>query len=98
MVMEVPASEPSPAAAHPAAGPYLAPVGKPRRLMLKLLYRLMRRQFGKTPAWLTVYGARMPLAFLSWAGKPYRLESKLTLSRDTGILVRARVSGINGCT
>ncbi len=59
MAMEVPASERSHAGAHAAAGPYLAPIEKPRGLMLGLLYRLMRRQFGKTPTWLTVYGARM---------------------------------------
>jgi hypothetical protein len=97
MAMEIPASERSRAGAHPVAGPYLAPIEKPRGLMLRLLYRLMRRQFGKTPTWLTVYGARMPLAFLSWGGKPYRLEKKLKLPHDIGTVVRARVSGINGC-
>jgi alkylhydroperoxidase family enzyme len=97
MAMEIPASERSRTSAHPTAGPYLAPIEKPRSLMLRLLYRLMRRQFGKTPTWLTVFGARMPLAFLSWGGKPYRLENRLKLSHDTGTLVRARVSGINGC-
>jgi alkylhydroperoxidase family enzyme len=80
------------------SGPYLAPIEKPKGLMLRLLYRLMRRQFGKTPAWLNVYGARMPLSFLSWGGKPYRLAKKLKLSHDTETLLRARVSGINMCT
>jgi alkylhydroperoxidase family enzyme len=98
MAMEDPTNERSHAGAHPVAGPYLAPIEKPKGLMLRLLYRLMRRQFGKTPTWLKVFGARMPLAFLSWGGKPYRLENKLKLSRDTGTLVRARVSGINMCT
>lgn len=79
-------------------GPYLTPIEKPRGLMLKLLYRLMARQFGKAPGWLTVFGARMPLAFLNWAGKPYRLSKKLELSHDTETLLRARVSGINLCT
>jgi hypothetical protein len=66
MEMEVPTNERSRAGAHPTAGPYLATIEKPKGLMLRLLYRFMRRQFGKTPTWLTVYGARMPLAFLSW--------------------------------
>ncbi len=87
MAMEIPTNERSHARAHPTAGPYLAPIEKPKSLMLRLLYRLMRRQFGKTPTWLTVFGARMP-----------KLENKLKLSHDTGTLVRARVSGINGCT
>lgn len=80
------------------SGPYLAPIEKPKGLMLKLLYWLMGRQFGKTPGWLTVFGARMPLAFLSWSGKPYKLSKKLKLTRDKETLVRARVSGINLCT
>jgi alkylhydroperoxidase family enzyme len=79
------------------SAPYLAPIEKPRGLMLKLLYRLMRRQFGKAPSWLTVYGARMPLAFLSWGGKPYKLEKKLQLSSDTVRLIRERVANLNMC-
>jgi hypothetical protein len=80
------------------SAPYLAPIEKPKSLMLKLLYRLMSRQFGTTPSWLKIFGARMPLAFLSWGGKPYRLAKKLQLSHDTETLLRARVSGINLCT
>lgn len=98
MAMEIPANERSHAGAHPVAGPYLAPIEKPKGLMLRLLYWLMRRQFGKTPSWLTVFGARMPLAFTNWGGKAYRLGKKLKLSHDTETLVRARVSGINMCT
>jgi alkylhydroperoxidase family enzyme len=98
MAMEIPANERSHGAAHRAAGPYLAPVEKPQGPMLRLLYWLMRRQFGKTPSWLTVFGARMPLAFTNWGGKAYRLEKKLKLSHDTATLVRARVAGINLCT
>ncbi len=98
MAMEIPANERSHGGAHPAAAPYLAPVEKPKGLMLRLLYWFMRRQFGKTPSWLTVFGARMPLAFTNWGGKAYRLEKKLKLSHDTATLVRARVAGINLCT
>ncbi len=80
------------------SAPYLAPIEKPKGLMLKLLYWFMRRQFGRTPSWLTVFGARMPLAFLSWGGKPYQLSKRLKLSHDTETLLRARVSGLNLCT
>jgi alkylhydroperoxidase family enzyme len=97
MATESPANERSHASARPVAGPYLAPIEKPKGLMLRLLYWLTRRQFGKTPSWLTVFGARMPLAFTNWAGKAYRLGKKLKLSHDTETLVRARVSGINMC-
>jgi hypothetical protein len=76
MAMEIPANERSHAGAHPVAGPYLAPIEKPKGLMLRLLYWLMRRQFGKTPSWLTVFGARMPLAFTNWGGKGLQARQK----------------------
>jgi alkylhydroperoxidase family enzyme len=78
--------------------PYLDPIEKPRGLMLKLLYRLLGRQFGKVPGWLTVFSARMPLAYTTWMGKVYKLTKKLTLSPDLAALVRARVDRINECT
>jgi hypothetical protein len=70
MAMEIPASGRSHAGARPVAEPYLAPIEKPKGLMLRLLYWLTRRQFGKTPSWLTVFGARMPLAFTNWGERP----------------------------
>jgi alkylhydroperoxidase family enzyme len=77
---------------------YLAPIDKPKSLMLKVLYWFMRRQFGTVPSWMTVFSARMPLAFTSWMGKVYKLNKKLKLSADTAALVRARIDGINECT
>jgi alkylhydroperoxidase family enzyme len=81
-----------------AVSPYLAPIDKPKGLMLKLLYWFTRRQFGKVPSWLTVFSARMPLAFTNWMGKVYKLDKKLELSSDTAALVRERVNRINICT
>jgi alkylhydroperoxidase family enzyme len=78
--------------------PYLAPVEKPKGLILKLLYLLMRRQFGKVPGWLTVFSARMPLAYTNWMGKVYKLNTKLRLPQDTVALIRARVDSLNTCT
>ena len=77
---------------------YLPPIEKPKGLMLKVLYRLLRRQFGKVPSWLSVFSARMPIGFTSWMGKVYKLNKKLTLPMDTVSLVRARVDFLNGCT
>lgn len=77
---------------------YLSPIEKPKGLMLKLLYRLLGRQFGKVPSWLSVFSARMPLGFTTWMGKVYKLNQRLTLSTDTVTLVRALVDSINGCT
>lgn len=78
--------------------PYLAPIDRPKGLVLKLLYWLLGRQFGKVPAWLTVFSSRMPLTFTTWMGKVYKLNKKLTLPADTAALVRARVDAINVCT
>ena len=78
--------------------PYLVPIDRPKGLMLKLLYRFLGRQFGKVPSWLTVFSARMPLAYTSWMGKVYKLNNRLKLSSDTMRLVRARVDSINTCT
>jgi hypothetical protein len=74
---------------------YLAPVEKPTGLMLKMLYRILRRQFGKVPSWLSVVSARMPLAFTSWMGRVYELNKKLELPPDTVALVRAHVDSLN---
>jgi alkylhydroperoxidase family enzyme len=78
--------------------PHLAPIDRPKGLPLKLLYRFLGRQFGKVPGWLTVFSARMPLAYTNWMGKVYKLNKKLRLSSDTMALVRARVDSINMCT
>ncbi len=78
--------------------PYLAPIDRPNGLVLKLLYWFTRRQFGKVPGWLTVFSARMPVAYTSWMGKVYKLNKKLKLPPDTVALVRARVDAINMCT
>jgi hypothetical protein len=43
---------------------YLPPVEKPRGLLLKLVYFLTRRQFGKVATPIAVFSARMPTAFL----------------------------------
>lgn len=77
---------------------YLPPIEKPKGIMLRLLYRLVGRQFGKVPSWLSVFSARMPLGFTNWMGKVYKLNQKLKLPMDTVTLVRAQVDAINGCT
>jgi alkylhydroperoxidase family enzyme len=78
--------------------PYLVPIEKPKGVMLRLLYWFTRRQFGVVPTWLSVFSARMPLAFTTWMGKAGRLQKKLKLSQDTVALIRARVDAVNGCT
>lgn len=77
---------------------HLRPIDKPKGVLLKLLYRLLGRQFGTVPGWLSVFSARMPLAFTTWMGKVNKLNKKLTLPPDTVALVRARVDSLNTCT
>ena len=77
---------------------YLTPIEKPEGVMLRLLYRILGRQFGKVPSWLSVFSARMPLAYTTWMGKVYKLSKKLKLSPDTVALVRAHVDSLNGCS
>lgn len=82
--------------------PYLPPVERPRGLLLRLMYFVMRRQLGKlqfeklmTP--IAVHSARMPAAFLSFYGKVSRLDRKLRLPAQTAMLIRERVASINSC-
>jgi alkylhydroperoxidase family enzyme len=76
---------------------YLTPIEKPRGLLLKLTYFFTRRMFGKVSTPIAVFSARMPTAFLRFYGNVSRLDSKLTLPRQTAILIRERVASINGC-
>src|SRR6516165_7435399 len=76
-------------------GPYLAPIERPRSLLLKVAYWFMRRQFGKVMGPVAVFSARMPWGFTSFSMKVAKLDKKLVLPRDTAILVREKVAGIN---
>jgi alkylhydroperoxidase family enzyme len=78
--------------------PFLAPVEKPRGLMLKLVYTMSRRQFGKVMMPLKVLMARMPLGFGKFYGKIGALDKKLVLPRETAMLIREQVAHINVCT
>ncbi len=77
--------------------PFLAPIERPRSLMLRLIYAMSRRQFGKVMTPLKVFVARMPLAFGQFVGKIAQLDKKLTLPRETVMLVREQVARINVC-
>jgi alkylhydroperoxidase family enzyme len=76
---------------------YLAPIDKPRGLLLKAVYALTRRQFGKVSTPIAVFSARMPAGFLTFYGKVSWLDKKLKLPRSTAMLVREQVASINGC-
>lgn len=76
---------------------YLAPVAKPKGLMLKFAYAYTRRQFGQVPGPLSVFCARMPAAFTKFYMKNGMLEKKLELASETALLIREQVASANMC-
>lgn len=65
--------------------------------MMKLVYFFTRRQLGKVATPLSVYAARLPMAFGMFYGKISKLDKKLTLSNETAVLIRSLVAQINIC-
>ena len=76
---------------------FLPPIEHPSSPMLKLVYAMSRRQFGKVMTPLKVFVARMPLAFGMFSGKIAKLDKKLELPAETQMLVRERVARLNVC-
>jgi len=77
--------------------PYLPPIEKPRGLIMKMVYVISRRQFGKVMTPIKVHSARLPIAFGSFYGKLPRLDKKLRLSAQTALLIREQVASTNMC-
>ncbi len=76
---------------------FLAPIEKPKGLMMKLAYYFTRKQFGKVITPLKVNSARLPIAFGLFYQKISKLDKKLTLSLETIMLIREQVARINIC-
>jgi len=76
---------------------FLAPIENPSSLMMKFVYSMSRKQFGKVMTPLKVFVARMPLAFGRFLGKVSQLDKKLKLPPETIMLVRERVAKLNVC-
>jgi alkylhydroperoxidase family enzyme len=76
---------------------FLAPIERPEGLMLKLAYYFTRRQFGKVLTPLKVHSARLPSAFGLFYAKIGKLDKKLSLSPEMGLLIREQVARINVC-
>jgi alkylhydroperoxidase family enzyme len=76
---------------------YLAPIEKPQGMMMGLVYKMSKRQFGKVLTPLKVVYARLPLAFGEFVSKIAKLDKKLTLPLETVLLVREQVARINVC-
>jgi alkylhydroperoxidase family enzyme len=76
---------------------FLQPIEKPRGPIMKLVYAMTRRQFGKVPTPLKVHLARLPTPFGLFYSKISRLDKKLQLPAETVFLVREHVARINIC-
>lgn len=76
---------------------FLPPVGKPRKPMMKMVYAMDRRTTGKVTAPISVFAARMPLAFGNFYGKVSRLDKKLKLPHSTAVIIRLHVATMNMC-
>ncbi|HUZ68579.1 MAG TPA: hypothetical protein VMU65_02610 [Candidatus Saccharimonadales bacterium] len=77
--------------------PFLAPVERPKSLIMRLVFLFTKRKFGKVMGPLTVFAARMPSSFGMFYGKVSTLDKKLQVPWDLVLLLRGRVSSINGC-
>jgi len=76
---------------------FLPPIEQPEGLIKKLAYYFTRRQFGKVLTPLKVHSARLPSAFGLFYAKIGRLDQKLTLPRETVLLIREQVARLNVC-
>jgi alkylhydroperoxidase family enzyme len=76
---------------------FLPPIEKPRGLIMKLVYAMTRRRFGKVLTPLKVHSARLPPAFGSFYGRISTLDKKLSLRPELAILIRHQVARINVC-
>lgn len=75
----------------------LAPIERPSGLIMKLLYWLSRKQFGKVMTPMKVIFARLPLSFGMYVQKLEKLEQKYELPKYMAVLVRTHVAQINTC-
>jgi alkylhydroperoxidase family enzyme len=77
---------------------FLPPIEKPTGLMMKLVFAMTRRQFGKVLTPLKVFTARLPLGFGQFYAKVSQLDKKLLLSPETALLIRQQVARLNVCS
>jgi alkylhydroperoxidase family enzyme len=75
----------------------LPPIERPKGLMMKLVYVMTRRQFGKVMTPIKVFCARLPIAFGQFYGKISTLDKKLLLPPETVMLIREQVARTNVC-
>src|SRR6266571_1117329 len=78
--------------------PFLPPIERPQELIKKLAYHFTRQQFGKVLTPVKVHSARLPAAFGMFYAKIGKLDKRLTLPRETVLLIRQQVARLNICS
>jgi alkylhydroperoxidase family enzyme len=76
---------------------YLAPIERPSGPLMKFVYFVSRKMFGKVVTPLKVVYARLPLSFTWFSFKIGKLDKQLELPAETRMLIRERVARINVC-
>lgn len=75
----------------------LAPIENPSGLIMKFVYWMSRRRFGKVMTPLKVISARLPISFALFTQKLEKLEQQYELPRSIAALVRTHVAQLNTC-
>ena len=75
----------------------LAPIENPSGLIMKLVYWLTKKQFGKVMTPVKVIYSRLPLSFGTFIQKLEKLEQKYELPKYIAVLVRTHVAQLNTC-
>ena len=76
----------------------LSPIERPASALMRLAYRISRRQYGKVLAPLKVIYARKPRLLTISALIQRTLEKGLSLDPSLRLLVQAQAARLNGCT
>ena len=75
----------------------LAPIENPPGLIMKFVYWLSRRRYGKVMTPLKVISARLPVSFGLFVNKLENLEQQYQLQKHIALLVRTYVAQLNTC-
>lgn len=79
-------------------GTFLSPIENPNDPVIKQVYEMTQKQFGKVVTPVKVFSARMPPEFSEFTAMIGQLTEKLTLPPETALLIQQRVSNINICS
>lgn len=76
---------------------FLAPIENPKDPAMKAAYENYERMFGKVITPVKVFSARLDPEFSRFTGMIGQLDRKLTLSKESAMLVRLQVARLNIC-